>query len=316
MILIEVMLPVAIIVLAGFIAGRRVLDAAGIKALADLAFFLFLPCLLFRSMATATFETTDAQFLAVYFGTSLVWFVSVTLFSRRVWREATGGAIVLGLAAVYSNTVQLGIPVQKLAFGEAGLRLQLAIISLQSLTLLTAATVWIESARARAAKASGGTGGGLVRTVFDVVRSAVIHPVILPIGLGLLWNATDLPLPKWSEQPLGFLASAAGPLLLVLMGAQLSRMELKSQIRAAFVFSALKNFVHPLLVWAVAWAVGLPPIPTAVAVVCAALPMGANVFLFSQRYRVNEDAITASIALSTLVGMISVTLALALVPRV
>jgi len=315
LIVVSIMLPVAIIVLAGFVAGRRVLDATGVKALADLAFLLFLPCLLFRSMATANFEASDGRFLAVYFGTSLAWFFVVALFSRQVWREATGGAIVLGLAAVYSNTVQLGIPVQKLAFGEPGLRLQLAIISLQSLVLLTAATVWIESARARAQRAHGVAPSGLVRTMLDVVRSAVIHPVILSILLGLAWNATGLPLPTWSEQPLAFLASAAGPLLLVLMGAQLARMELRSHLRAASMFTLLKNFAHPALVWLVAWIVDLPPLPTAVAVVCAALPTGANVFLFSQRYRVNEETITASIALSSLVAMGSVTLALTLLPR-
>ncbi len=310
------MLPVALVVLAGYIAGKRVIDAAGIKALADLAFFLFLPALLFRSMATAEFERSDAALLAVYFGTSVVWFFIVSLSARRFARQMTDGAIVLGLAAVYSNTVQLGIPVQKLAFGESGLRLQLAIISLQSLVLLITATIWLEAYRARQARAAGTAQPGMARTVFELVRSAVIHPVILPILLGLAWNASDLPLPAWSQQPLGFLASAAGPLLLVLMGAQLSRMQLSTHLYPGLLLCIAKNMLHPLAVALVCWLVDLPPLPSAVAIVCAALPMGVNVFLFSQRYRVNEELTTAAIALSSLASLLSVTVALALVPRV
>ena len=37
----QVILPAAVIVIAGFVAGKRVLDTAGIKALSDLVFFLF-----------------------------------------------------------------------------------------------------------------------------------------------------------------------------------------------------------------------------------------------------------------------------------
>ncbi|MCS6995809.1 MAG: AEC family transporter [Casimicrobiaceae bacterium] len=313
MTVVSVMLPVALVVGAGYLAGRQILDERGVKALADLAFYLFLPCLLFRSMATASFQATDAKLLAVYFGTSLAWFLVVALLSRRAVPEIPGGSAVLGLAAVYSNTVQLGIPIQKLAFGEAGLRMHLAIISLQSLVLLVAATLWIEAARARAARARGQSSHGLGRTLLEVVRAALVHPVIFSIVLGLLWNGTGWPLPAWSEQPLAFLASAAGPLLLVLMGAQLARLSFLRHLRTALVFTAAKNLVHPALVYLVASMAGLPPLATAVAVVCAALPMGANVFLFSQRYRINEDGVMASIALSSLAALVSLSLALAIV---
>ncbi|TAG68213.1 MAG: hypothetical protein EAZ24_15155, partial [Burkholderiales bacterium] len=248
----QVILPAAIIVLAGFIAGKRVLDSAGIKAVSDLVFFLFLPCLLFRSMATAKFDAGDATFLATYFGVTMVWFVAITLFSRQQWNESMTGAIVLGLTGVFSNTVQLGIPIQKLAFGEAGLKLQLSIIALHSLIIITAATVWIEVWRAKRAQ----TEQGLAKNILHVVKSSVIHPVILPILIGLTWSFSDWPLPTWLDQPLSFLASAAGPIMLVLMGAQLSKMQLVAHLRAAITFTLLKNFLHPLLVLAGCWAVG------------------------------------------------------------
>ncbi len=308
---VSVILPAAIIVIAGFVAGRRVLDPTGIKALSDLCFLLFLPCLLFRSMATARFEGSDFTLLAVYFGASLIWFLCVAVFSRRNNLQTTAGAVVMGLGAVFSNTVQLGIPIQKLAFGDAGLKLHLSIIALHSLVLLTVATVWLEVSHAREST----NDQSLARNSFNVIKTSVVHPVILPILMGLLWGLAELPLPDWADQPLGFLASAAGPLMLVLMGAQLSTMKLSEHLRVAFALTVAKNFIHPLLIFGAAWALSLSPLATAVAVTCAALPIGSNVFLFAQRYHVNENVTTAATAISSLAALASLTIALALLPK-
>jgi malonate transporter and related proteins len=60
------------------------------------------------------------------------------------------------------------------------------------------------------------------------------------------------------------------------------------------------------------WMLGLSGVPLAVMVVVASLPIGANVFLFSQRYRVAEELVTASVGLSTLLSIGTVALTLAL----
>ncbi len=307
----SVILPTAIIVVAGYVAGKRVLDATGIKALSDLVFMLFLPCLLFRSLASARFGGSDATLLAVYFGVTVVWFFVVALFTRSRPNASTPGAIVLGLGAVFSNTVQLGIPIQKLAFGEAGLKLHLSIIAIHSLILLTTATVWLEITNARQST----DGKSVAQNILHVVKTSVIHPVILPILAGLLWSYAQFPLPAWVDQPLGFLASAAGPIMLVLMGAQLSTMRLTDHWQQGLSLTVAKNVIHPLLIFAGAWAFGLSPLAIAVAVTCAALPMGANVFLFSQRYRVNENVVTAAMALSSLAALATLSIALAVLPK-
>jgi len=48
-------------------------------------------------------------------------------------------------------------------------------------------------------------------------------------------------------------------------------------------------------------------------VVAASLPMGANVFLFAQRYQVAQDLVTASMAVSTVMGLATITLVMTLV---
>ena len=60
-------------------------------------------------------------------------------------------------------------------------------------------------------------------------------------------------------------------------------------------------------------ALGLSGLPLTVMIVTASLPIGANVFMFSQRYEVAEDLVTASVAVSTALGLLTISLVMALV---
>jgi malonate transporter len=59
---------------------------------------------------------------------------------------------------------------------------------------------------------------------------------------------------------------------------------------------------------AIGWLAGVRGLPLSVMVVAASLPMGANVFLFSQRYQTSEGLVTASVAVSTGLALATVTL--------
>jgi malonate transporter len=66
---------------------------------------------------------------------------------------------------------------------------------------------------------------------------------------------------------------------------------------------------------ALGWALGLSGLPLAVMVTAAALPVGANVFLFAQRYEVGQDEMTAGVTVSTALGMATVPVVLWVVTR-
>ncbi|WP_088164568.1 AEC family transporter [Delftia sp. K82] len=86
-------------------------------------------------------------------------------------------------------------------------------------------------------------------------------------------------------------------------------------LREAVGIALVKNLVHPLLLLALAWAFGLGGLPVAVMFTAAALPVGANVFLFTQRYGVMQEEVSASIAVSTALALLTVPLMLWLAQR-
>ena len=55
---------------------------------------------------------------------------------------------------------------------------------------------------------------------------------------------------------------------------------------------------------------GLRGLPLVVLATAASLPVGANVFLFTQRYEVGREEVTASIAVSTSLALVTLPLLL------
>ena len=307
------LLPVVLLIAIGFVAGRAGwIRAEGIKDLSNLVFMVLTPALLFRAMSAVYVEQLNFKPVALYFVAIGVLYAAVFVLQGRNTRAA-----VLGLAATFSNTVMIGIPLVGLAYGPGGLVLLLTLISVHALVLLTAATIALEMTEihqtAKAGQVAGQAPRHVMATVLTALKNGIIHPVPLPIIVGLLFAQTGLVLPEVLDRPLQLLGHAFGPMALLLVGATLTQVRVGSQWRAALGISLLKNLALPLLVAGVGWLAGLRGLEWRVMVVAASLPMGSNVFLFAQRYQVAQDLVTASLAVSTLLGLLSTSMVMSLV---
>ena len=303
------LLPVVLLIGIGFIAGRAGwIRAEAIKDLTNLVFMVLTPALLFRTMSTVHVEQLDFKPVAMYFVAAAVLFAAML-----VWQGATRRGTVLALAATFSNAVMIGVPLVGLAYGQAGLVMLFTLISVHALVLLTLATVVLELAVAREAAAAGQSGSQhMLLTVLAAVRNGIIHPVPLPIIVGLLFAQTGLVIPALLDKPLLLLSNAFGPIALLLVGVTLTYVRVGDYFKDALGLALIKNLAFPALVAALSWSLGLSGLSLSVMIVAASMPIGANVFLFSQRYQVAQELVTASVAVSTALALLTVTLVMAL----
>jgi predicted permease len=153
-------------------------------------------------------------------------------------------------------------------------------------------------------------------SALQALWGAARQPTTWPIILGLLYSQTNLGIPIVIDRPLQLLGQAFSPLALVLVGLTLSVTQFGDHIKPALGLSVLKNFVQPLLVLGLGLGLGLHGLPLTVMVVAASLPMGANVFMFSQRYQESEDLVTTSVSISTVMALFSVALTMSLAPLI
>jgi len=304
------LLPVVLLIVIGFVAGKaKLVRGESVRDLSNLVFLVLTQALLFRTMSSVHIEQLDFKPVAQYFLAAGVLFVAM------LW--AYGGnsrASVLALAGIFSNTLMIGVPLIGLAYGQEGQVLLFTLISLHALVLLSAATLVLELQVAHEQATLSGERRPVWRTVASAVRNAIIHPVPLPILLGLAYAQTGWGLHPVIDKPLLLMGNAFGPVALVLVGITLSQTHIGHQFASAFRISLVKTVVHPILMGCAGWLLGMRGLHLSVMVVAAALPVGANVFLFSQRYQKEEEVVTASVVLSTAMALISVSLVMALLP--
>ena len=312
------LVAIFVVVAIGWVVGKlKWLDSSGgdrsasdpARTLANAAYYLFVPALLFRTTARIDFQTLPWGTLVAVFVPLVGMLIGVYAVQRR-WNHTRAGALpmaapaapaVRAISSAFGNTVQVGIPMAAALFGETGLAIHLAIVSLHALVLLTLSTALVELDLARAQHGRGAIGTHLVATLLSTARNTVVHPVVLPVLIGLGWNVLGLPLPSVADEILQTLGQAVVPLCLVLIGLSLAYYGVQGAARSAVALSVLKLLVLPALVLAVAhWGFHLNGLPLAVVVMMAALPIGSNALIFAQRYRTLEAETTAATVFSTL----------------
>lgn len=299
--------PVFALIALGWMAARwGFVDAAGFRGLNTFTFSLAAPALLFLGGTTGP-RGGGAAALAFFLGTAAV-YAGVLLAARWGWprgaRMPLGSAGMLALDATFGNTVMMGIPLVTAAFGNQALAVLLAILALHSMLLLSTATVVAEIGL----HAHAPWRRVLRATLLGIGR----NPVVMAVVAALLWRLLGLPAPTGvARQTLEMLGAAGPPVALFCLGGSLVALNAGAAWRETAVVSAFKLLVQPAAVWLAARALALPPMETAVTVLVAAMPTGANAYLLAQRYAIGAERSGATVLVSTVLSVVTLSLLLA-----
>lgn len=322
-IVLDIILPVFGLVVLGFAAAKlNWFDDTATRGLSLFVFNFAIPVLLFRSLATTDLPADIPwTFLVAFYAGGLAVFAINLMIARTAWRRAPDEAAVFGLAAAFSNTVLLGIPLVLTTFGDRASLPLFLLIAFHVPVYLPLATSLAEAYRGRGGTNSSGqagtgarSGGGLAILRATAV-GLVTNPIILGLAAGLLWNLTGAALPDLVDAIASHLAAAAVPCSLFALGASVARFRLAGQIGQAMGSVVLKTLVHPALVWALgALVFDLEPLWLGVAVLLAAMPAGANVYLFAQRYGVCIGSAATTVLVSTGVSIGTISILLYMLP--
>lgn len=300
------LVAIFVVVTLGWVVGklRWLGDNDPARTLANAAYYIFVPALLFRTTARIDMQGMPWDTVIAFFVPVLALLGVVYVWQRAANRGGelpTAAPSVRAISATFGNSVQVGIPMAAALFGETGLAIHVAIVSLHAMTLLTVLTALVELDLARERRVLGHSNAHLLGTLGRTLRNTIVHPVVLPVVAGLAWNLSGLALPTIADEILATLGQAVVPLCLVLIGMSLAYYGLQGAVGGAVLLSVLKLIVSPALVLVTArWGFGLRGMPLAVVVMMAALPVGSNALIFSQRYNALEAEATAAIVFSTL----------------
>lgn len=300
--LFDLLAPFFGIVALGFAVGRlmpRPEGPAGLAWLQVFVIYVALPCLFFRLLSDkAVDQFFNLRFVAATtLATGLAFALSfaVGYRSTRDVREAT----VQAAAGAYSNVGYMGPPLVVGAFGDAAASPMLLVFVFDNLLLFTLVPLLMALA--------GGEGVHPIVLVGRALRRVVTHPFNVAVALGLLAGTFGVHLPTALDRMVSWLAPAAAPAALFMLGLSLALHAPKRLPREVPALVAIKLVGHPLLAAGLLALVGAEPLWLAAGVTMAALPPALNIFIISAQYRVGLDRASACVLAGTLAATVTLT---------
>jgi predicted permease len=276
--LIEVVLPVFLVIGAGYLAVRHgFFSDAGVDGLMKFTQKFALPCLLFSAMSTLDLAAVFEWRLLVSFYTgALSCFFLGLLGARHLFGRPWTDSVAIGFCALFSNSVLLGLPIAERAYGEASLASNFAIIAIHSPVCYLTGITAMEIAR--------NTGKSLFATLASILKAMFSNALIIGIILGVAVNLSGLPLPGPVTEAVGMMVRAAIPVALFGLGGILVRYRPEGDLRTIGFVTLLSLIVHPAIAFGLGTGLGLSQEALRAAVVTGAMAPGVNAYVFADMY--------------------------------
>ena len=296
-------LPFFLLIAVGFIAAATgFFSELATAALTRFVFFFALSAMLFRFSANLKFgEVFDVRFLMVYFwATAFVYLITTAV--AQIRRLPVADAAIEAQCGVIGNIGFLGIPMLALIMGEAAIGFIMMMLAIDLLVFGTLVVVLITGSR----PVENGPG-----VVLTVLKGIVTNPMLVAIFLGFAVSALEIPIPKPVNDFVFYLGNAATPGALFAIGASLASKSAE-RIEVAGWLSFVKLVLHPAAIALAALVVWpIEPYAAAVMIASSALPTAGNIFMVASHYGVAPQRVSATILVSTICSIVTVSLVLA-----
>lgn len=295
----ETILVVFTLIAIGYgAAAFKVLKPETGDGLSDFVFTIAVPLLLFRTIATASFDHGAPWALWVtYFTAIFVTWSSAHLVIRSGFGRDARSGVVAGVTAGFSNLVLLGIPFMSGVYGEAGLAILSQIVSVHLPVMMAASIILFEWALKRDGAATGSK--SVIGLVTGFLRQLISNPLIIGIFAGLLVRLSGLAIPGVADRVIASLAGVAGTLALFAMGVSLRGYGIRGQVSQALAMVSLKLVLMPAVALVMALLLDLPEFQAKVAVAAASLPAGVNSWLIANRLGTGQRLASTSMTIGT-----------------
>lgn len=287
------LLPDFVLIVLGFLICRHTpLDRPVWDAVERLVYYLLFPALLFGAIVRHPLEPSSALPLA-----ASAWIITgagiALAYALRRWPGTDTSLHASGAQVAFRFNSYVALAAVERVAGAPGLA-SLALVIAIVVPVCNIAAVWPLARH-------GGQHYG---------RELAKNPLILATGSGLAFNLLGLQLPDLVTTTLGRVGGAALPLGLMAVGAGLRLGALREAPGLATGLLATRHLVLPLVALACAFGLGLPPVQQTVIVLFSALPTAASSYVLAVRMGGNGPYVAGLVTLSTLLGMLSLPLAL------
>lgn len=289
--LFKVIVPLSIPVIAGALLGRfKNLDT---KPLLTLYLYFLSPAIILDTLATAeisfddVYKTLSFSLLNLF----LLWGLANML--GRILKLAPAEAAGLTLVSTFTNSVNYGLPLVLLAFGQLGLDKASVYVIGQMVTVNTIGVYF--AARSQF-------------SVRSAVKSVFSLPAIYAALLALMLRALGLHMPDELASGVAMVAGAYSPVVLAILGAQMVKVkaaQTERNVQLAFWTGiTVRLLLAPLLAALVLFLLNITGTLFSVLLILASMPVAVNSVVLAERFSSSPSLVSRCIVWTTLASFL------------
>jgi predicted permease len=283
-------LPILLLSGAGFLLGKAVsIDS---RALGRVVFYVFSPILVFNLLlhvelnAGEIFSTMAFTFLVCSLAGSLAFVFG------RLMRLDRPVLMALILTVAFGNTGNYGLPLVSFAFGAEAL-------AFASLYFVTTSILF-------------NTAGVLIASLGHMdLKTAVLGlfkvPAVYGLVLAAILNRFDIALPLPLARTVDLAAGGSIPLMIVLLGVELSRITWSHSVRPIGLSVGLRLIAGPLIGLLLAIPFGLHGAARLGNITETAMPGAVTNTVLAAEYGLDTSLVTAMVFVGTLISPLTLT---------
>lgn len=284
------LLPILLLGAAGFLIGKTL--SVESRGLGRVVFYIFSPVLVFDLLLHTELSSGDILSTMAFAVTVCVVTGLLAFGVGQLMRLERPILMAVILTSAMGNTGNYGLPLVSFAYGNAAL-------AIATLYFVTSSVLF-------------NTAGVLIASLGHLdLRSAVVGlfkvPAVYGVILAALLNHYRLTLPTPLERTVELAANGSIPLMIVLLGVELSRVQWSHSVRAIGLSTALRLLAAPALALLLAGLFGIQGPARQANVTEAAMPAAVTNTILATEYGLDSSLVTAMIFVGTILSPLTLT---------
>ena len=284
------LLPILLISGVGFLLGK--LLTLEPRTLSRVVFYFFSPVLVFNLLVHSSLQP-DQTALTVAFSAAVTGTLAALSFVLgKLLKLERSLLLAVMISAAFGNTGNYGLPLVQFAFGEQALAYA-TIFFITNSTLFNSVGVLMASLGRMSLKEAA---LGLLRV-----------PSMYTIPLAVLVNVLHLHIPLPLSRTIDLTANASIPLMLILLGLELTRVKWSHSIKAMSLGVSLRLVAGPLLGLLLAALFGLHGVARQANLAQTGVPAAVTTTVVASEYNLEPELVTAMVFVGTVLSPLTLT---------
>ena len=283
-------LPIILLSGAGFTLGK--LLHVEPRSLGRVLFYIFGPVLIFNLLVQNQLKISEAAVVAAFVICFTLVIGVLTLILGYFMQLERPALVSILITTMFANTGNYGLPLVSFAFGEGALSYA-AIYFITTSLLFYTFGVFLAS---------------LEHMTFKEAMLALFRiPMIYAVLLAILINIWNIEIPVSVSRTVELAANGTIPLMLILLGVQLTQVQFSENQRAMQLSVFLRLLIAPLVALLFSVLFGLQGLSRQATVTQASMPSIVSSTVLATEYNLDAKLVTAVVFISTLLSPLTLT---------